>query len=67
MIPGVTGVLADASGSVDALTAALETCLRTTFDPAVIRSHAERFSRAAFQQGFAAAVAGAIAARRAAA
>jgi glycosyltransferase involved in cell wall biosynthesis len=67
VIPGVTGVLADASGSVDALTAALETCLRTTFDPAVIRRHAERFSRDAFRQGFAAAVAGAIAARRAAA
>ena len=44
VIDGDTGVLFDAP-SADSLAAALDRAARTTFDPARLRTHAERFSR----------------------
>ena len=59
---GVTGILVE-DGSVDAFAAAVERARTTSFDAAVIRKRAERFSRERFEVEFQAAVSDAIAER----
>jgi glycosyltransferase involved in cell wall biosynthesis len=56
---GTTGILA-ADDSVEAFATALEECLRTPFDRAVIRASAERFSRERFLRDFPAVVSDAL-------
>jgi glycosyltransferase involved in cell wall biosynthesis len=51
VVPGVTGMLYDGPDEVTALADALRAFDPAPFDPAVLRAHAERFSRAAFRDG----------------
>lgn len=55
VIDGVTGILVP-EATPDAFAAGLERVRRTTFDPAVVRANAERFSRQRFMTEFQAAV-----------
>jgi glycosyltransferase involved in cell wall biosynthesis len=65
VIDGSTGVLV-AQGSPDALADGIRRTLGLTFDPAVLRANALRFSRQRFLTEFHAAVTGAIAEKRSA-
>jgi glycosyltransferase involved in cell wall biosynthesis len=56
VLPGETGILVSES-SPEAFADGMVTAMDSTFDPAVIRRHAERFSRARFAEEMAAQIA----------
>jgi glycosyltransferase involved in cell wall biosynthesis len=59
VLPGRTGVLVD-EGTAEAFAAGIDAALKTDFDPAVIRLHAERFGRERFGDEATAAIAQAV-------
>lgn len=60
VVPGLTGVLAGTQ-TADAFADAMASIDGMSFDAAAIRAHAEKFSREAFEEGFAAAVSSLVA------
>jgi glycosyltransferase involved in cell wall biosynthesis len=60
VVPGETGILVDES-TPDAFAAGIADAMGRTFDPALIRRHAEQFSRARFAGEMAGQIAGAAA------